>query len=267
MVLEKLPRAPGAGGPSADTVLDRSRVRPGDQVTGQVHVEGGDHDVDVEHIAVGLVTGVAAADTEFCRAAVCGPLRLAAGERRSVPFTVDVPWETPVTSVDGRHVPGMTLGTRTELSVAGAVAHTGLAPLHVTPLSSQDRVLDAFARLGFACAKGGLEHGRIQGLHQELPFFQELGFRPPEAHAGTVGEVGLSFVADRHHLAVVLEADRRDAAFGEGPEDFGRWIFPHETAIRTDWEGLVEGWLAELPAHASRRPHGLSGVTPTWMER
>ena len=267
MVLKKLPRALGAGGPGVDTVLERSRVRPGDQVTGQVHVEGGDHDVDVEHIAVGLVTGVAAGDTEFCRAAVSGPLRLAAGERRSIPFSVDVPWETPVTSVDGRHLPGMTLGTRTELSVANAVGHTDLDPLHVTPLTSQERVLAAFARLGFVCAKGDVGQGRIQGLHQELPFFQELGFRPPETRAGTVGEVGLSFVADRHHLAVVLEADRRGAAFGEGGDDFGRWIFPHETAIRTDWEGLVDGWLAELPAHASRRPQRVSGVTPMWMER
>ncbi|GIG68083.1 sporulation protein [Phytomonospora endophytica] len=240
MVFEKLPRAFGVGGPGVNTVLDRARMRPGDQVTGQVHLDGGDIDADVEPIALSLITWAEGGEVvEFHRADVCGPFRLAAGERRSIAFTFGVPWEAPLSGADG--------------PLVGVRAGEGdIDPLHVAPLPSQERVLDAFTRLGFTRAKAALEHGRVGGQHQELPFFAELGFRPPPGHTGAAGEVGLAFVADRHHLAVVLAADGRRGAAG----DFGRWIFPHETAIRTDWEGLVTDWLDELP---ERFPRTLSG--------
>ncbi|HEY1179420.1 MAG TPA: sporulation protein, partial [Phytomonospora sp.] len=91
-----------------------------------------------------------------------------------------------------------------------------------------------------------LERGRIHGLRQELPFYQEIEFHPPRQYAGRVGEVELTFVADAHHLAVVLEADRRGGVFGGGGDAFGRWVFPHEVASRTDWEGEIGRWLDEV---------------------
>ncbi|HEY1179862.1 MAG TPA: sporulation protein [Phytomonospora sp.] len=246
MVLDKLPRAFGAGGPAVRTVFDRAFVRPGDQVTGQLHLDGAGQDADVDPIALSLVTWAEGGEAvEFHRAEVCAPFRLGAGERRSIAFTFGVPWEAPLSDVDG---PG----------VGARVGDGAVEPLRVSPLPSQERVLDAFARLGFARERAGVEHGRVGGQHQELPFFTELGFRPPPGSTG-IDEAGLAFVADRHHLAVVLAADGRRG----GPDDFGRWIFPHETAIRTDWEGLVADWLTEVPVRASRT---LPAGGPTWME-
>ncbi|HEY1179659.1 MAG TPA: sporulation protein [Phytomonospora sp.] len=268
MVFKKMLRKLGVGGPSVDTVLDHGDVRPGEQVTGRVHVEGGDHDVAIDHVALSLVTRVEAesgdhefhAPVEFSRQLVSGPFALAAGQRHSIPFTVEVPWETPVTRVSGQHLHGMTLGVRTELAVAKAVDKGDLDPLSVTPLPSQERVLDALGRVGFSFRKADLEHGRVYGLHQELPFFQEIEFHPPRPFAGRIGEVELTFVADRHHLAVVLEADRRGGVFGGGGDDFGRWIFPHEVALRTDWEGMVDGWLTEVASRTGHHGHRAGGA-------
>lgn len=267
MVFKKMLRRLGVGGPSVDTVLDRGDVRPGGHLTGQVLVQGGDHDVEIEQIVLSLVTRVEVeggdhefnAAVEFARVTVSGPFALAAGEQRAIPFGFDVPWESPVTTVFGQHLRGMALGVRTELAVAKAVDKGDLDPLAVTPLPSQERVLDAFGQLGFSFKKADLERGRIYGLHQELPFFQEIEFHPPREYAGRVGEVELTFVADRHHLAVVLEADRRGGVFGEGGDSFGRWAFPHEVALRTDWEGEIGRWLNEVAARVPHQRHGHHG--------
>lgn len=267
MVFKKMLRAFGVGGPSVDTVLDRGHVRPGEQVTGQVHIRGGDHDVDIEHIALGLVTRVEVeghdseydSAVEFARVAVAGRFRLAAGELRSVPFTFGIPWETPVTTVFGQHLHGMTLGVRTELSVANAIDKGDLDPIQVVPLPSQEHVLNAFGQLGFGFRRADLERGRLHGVRQELPFYQEIEFHPPHAYAGRIGEIELTFVADPHHLAVVLEADRRGGMFGGGGDQFGRWVFPHETSLRTDWAGLLHGWLNDVAARGGHHGHGHHG--------
>src|ERR1043165_8179392 len=177
-------RAFGVGGPTVDTVLDRPRARPGETLTGTVHIKGGDHDVAIEGVALGLVTrvevesgdGEFGATTEFALLSVSGPFRLAAGEPRDIPFTFTVPFEAPVTHVLGRHLRGMTLGVRTELAVAKAVDKGDLDAVEIHPLSSQERVLEAFGALGFGFKKADLERGRIHGLRQELPFYQEIEF-------------------------------------------------------------------------------------------
>ena len=48
----------GLGGPSVDTVLTESNGRPGGTLTGHVNLVGGSHDVEIEHITLGLITRV-----------------------------------------------------------------------------------------------------------------------------------------------------------------------------------------------------------------
>lgn len=50
---------------------------------------------------------------------VGGGFRLAAEAELTVPFTVALPWETPITELHGQHL-GPVLGIRTELEIAGA---------------------------------------------------------------------------------------------------------------------------------------------------
>lgn len=127
MVFKKLLGAMGAGGPSVDTVLDGGAVAPGGILSGQVHLQGGGTDVEIEHIGLDLIARVEAEHEDgesegaavFDRFTVGGGFRLAAEERRSVPFRVALPWETPVTELYGQPL-GIVLGVRTELAVAGA---------------------------------------------------------------------------------------------------------------------------------------------------
>jgi sporulation-control protein len=250
VVFKKMMRAFGVGGPSVDTVLANPNTRPGLTLAGEVQVVGGDHDVTVEHIGLGLVTRVETGHgdglAEFLlRVPVSGPFRLAAGERRDIPFAFPMPWETPVTDVYGQRLHGMTMGVRTEVSVAKEVDKGDLDEVFVHPLPAQERILDAFAALGFRFARADLEQGTIYGVHQQLPFYQEIEFYPPPHLAGAINEVELTFVADPAGVEIVLEFDKRGGFLTPGHDAYGRFRVTHEEADTADWHSVVDAWVQE----------------------
>ncbi|MBB5855544.1 sporulation protein [Amycolatopsis umgeniensis] len=244
----------GVGGPSVDTVLDSPHAVPGEVITGQVRIQGGSSDAQIEEILLSLVTRVEvehgdherAGTAEFLRVSAGRKVKVTAGQLTTVPFQIALPWETPISAVGGRELPGMVVGVRTELVIAGAPDKGDLDPLLVGPLDSQDRVLEAFGELGFSFRSADVEAGRLHGVRQELGFFQEIEFFPPSRYAGRVSQVELTFVASPDELVVVLEADKRGGMFRSGGDSFGRFHVSHEEALRTDWTAAIDGWLAKV---------------------
>jgi sporulation-control protein len=253
VVFKKMMRAFGVGGPSVDTVLTNPNTRPGLTLDGQVQVIGGDHEVTIEHVALGLVTRVEVEghdseyDTtvEFHRLQVSGGFVLGKEERRDIPFQFPVPWETPVTDVYGQRLHGMTMGLRTELAVAKAVDKGDLDQVAVHPLPAQEKILEAFSRLGFRFARADLERGAIHGVRQTLPFYQEIEFYPPPHYAGAINEAELTFVTDPQGVEVILEFDKRGGFLSPGHDAYGRFRVDHTTVDATDWAAVVDGWVRQ----------------------
>ncbi|HEV7709644.1 MAG TPA: sporulation protein [Asanoa sp.] len=253
MVFKKMLGALGVGGPSVDTVLSNPNTRPGLPLSGQVNLTGGTGDVELAHITVGLVTRVEvetgggdhAAMGEFHRAAVAGRTRLAAGQQLSIPFQVDMPWETPVTDVFGQRLHGMTMGLRTEVAIDRAVDKSDLDPIAVHPLPVHERILEAFSGLGFRFKTADLEYGRIHGVHQTLPFYQEIEFWPAPQYGHGIAEVELTFVTNPHTVEVVLEFDKRGGMFTGGHDAYGRYTVPHSHAETANWTQVVDGWVRQ----------------------
>ncbi|WP_049569521.1 sporulation protein [Streptomyces sp. SBT349] len=263
MVFKRLLGSLGVGGPTVDTVLDGGPVVPGGTLSGQVHLEGGGADFDIEHVTLELVARVEAELQEgeaegvvvFERVAVGGGFRLAEGARHSVPFTVRVPWETPVTELHGQPL-DVALGVRTELAVAGARDKGDLDPLRVGPLPVQEAVLEALGRLGFGFTSADLEYGHIHGTGQQLPFYQEIELAPPPAYAYAVNEIEVTFLASPGGVEIVLEADKRGGLFTGGGDSAGRHAVGHESVGHTDWTGEVDAWIRQLVEHhAARAAH------------
>lgn len=263
MVFKKVLGALGIGGPSVDTVLADPLVQPGADLTGEVRITGGTHQVSIEHIALNLVTHVRSEHgpqtVQFHRAEVAGPFLLDAGEDKVVPFVLPLPWESPITDVYGHHLHGMNLGVRTELSVAKAIDKGDLDVFAVHPLPTQQKVLEAFSQLGFRFKKADVERGRIHGLNQQLPFYQEIEFYPPAQFAGQVNEVELTFVTSPDELVVVLEADKRGGFFSSGQDVFGRIHVTHEQAMATDWTAELSGWLHQIAERRHQHPGSQKG--------
>ncbi|WP_206797137.1 sporulation protein [Amycolatopsis sp. MtRt-6] len=249
MVFKKMLQKIGVGGVSVDTVLSDPRCRPGAPLTGEVRLTGGEADAEIEHIALSLATQVhndrgGRSQAEFHRVVVAGVTRLAAKEQRTIPFTVPLPWEAPVTEVSGRRLPGMELGLRTEVSIAKAVDKGDLDPVIVEPLPSQDAVLEGFGQLGFTFKSATVQQGHAYGVRQELPFFQQLDFSPSGQFGGRVQVVTLTLVTTPADVTVLLDADRHMGAFGAGGQ--GRFQATHEESAEQEWAARIHDWLAQV---------------------
>lgn len=244
-------RALGVGGPSVETVLNNPNARPGGYIEGQVQVVGGDHPTDIEAVSLALTTKVEVesgdseyeTSKEFHRQRITGPFRLESGQRFDIPFRFDVPFETPITELYGQHLHGMTMGLRTELEVARAVDKGDLDPVAIHPLPAQERILEGLVRLGFRFNRADVESGRIYGVEQSLPFYQEIEFYPPGQYANALNQLELTFIATPHYLQVVLEIDKRGGVFTEGQDAFGRFNVDYAEAEHTDFTAQLDGWL------------------------
>ncbi|MDT0269120.1 sporulation protein [Streptomyces sp. DSM 44915] len=260
MVFKRLLGALGVGGPSVDTVLDEGAVLPGGPLRGHVRLEGGDSDVEIEHITLELVARVEAEFEEgeqegyvtFERFTVGGGFRLGEGQHHSVPFAFQLPWETPITELYGQPL-GIVLGVRTELGVAGARDKGDLDALAVRPLPVQEAVLETLGQQGFGFTKADLELGQIHGTGQQLPFYQEIELTPSPAYAGAVNEVEVTFLASPGGVEIVLEADRRGGLFSGGHDAVNRHVVGHDSVAHTDWAAQVDAWMRQLVEfHANR---------------
>ncbi|MEU6944922.1 sporulation protein [Streptomyces sp. NPDC046316] len=267
MVFKRLLGSLGIGGPAVDTVLDPGTVTPGGSLTGQVHLKGGDADFTIEHITLELVARVEAEHEDgesegmvvFDRFTVGGNLRLAEGEQRSVPFTVSLPWETPITELYGQGL-GIALGVRTELGVADAKDKGDLDPLAVRPLPVQEAILEALGQLGFGFKSADLELGHIRGTGQQLPFYQEIEITPAPQYAHQVNEIEVTFLAGPAGMEVVLEADKRGGFLSEGHDAVNRYTVSHHGVEQVNWNAEAESWMRQLIEHrASYGSHSSYG--------
>ncbi|MCQ8827720.1 sporulation protein [Streptomyces malaysiensis] len=263
MVFKRALGSLGVGGPIVDTVLDRGPVRPGGEVRGQVRLRGGGSGCDIEHLALELVakveTGPGGEEHEggvvFDRLRLSGGFRLDAREYRDIPFTIHIPWETPLTELSGQPL-GPYLGVRAELAARGAKDHGDPEQLIVRPLPVQEAVLGALGRLGFGPIAADLRLGRIAGTGQKLPFHQEFELTPAPRYIHDMNEIALTLLTGPDGMEVVLEADKRGRLSPRpstphkplpgGPDAPGRHTVSHEGLEHRDWTGEVDSWIQAL---------------------
>ncbi|GAA2620688.1 sporulation protein [Actinomadura fulvescens] len=253
MVFKKLLQAAGVGGPEVETVLHNPNTAPGGTITGEVTIIGGKHDSDIIAVNLALKTRVEvesgdneySSNLEYAKLPIAGSFRLDDGARHTVPFQFPIPWEAPLTHFYGRALHGTTVGLATELEVARAVDATDLDPIAVHPLPAQERILKAFANLGFQFRNADCEKGRIWGVHQELPFYQEIEFYPPQQYARGIKQLEVTFVSYPTSMEVVLELDKRGGFVSEGHDAFARFTVDYATVEQANWEQQLDGFLQQ----------------------
>ncbi|GGT66684.1 MULTISPECIES: sporulation protein [Streptomyces] len=253
MGFKKLLASLGAGGASVETVLTEENVVPGGVVQGEVRIQGGSVDQQIEGLSVGLQARVEVEggdqevkqDMEFVKVRLGGAFEVKAGAVHVVPFGLEIPWETPVTTIAGQQLRGMNIGVTTELEIARAVDSGDLDPINVHPLPAQQAILDAFLQLGFRFKNADMERGHIRGTRQKLPFYQEIEFFPPQQYRG-LNQVEVSFVADDREMDVVLEMDKKPGLFSEGSDSFRAFKVGLNDFHTTDWAAYLNQWLADV---------------------
>ena len=253
MAFKKLLASLGAGGASVETVLTEVNVVPGGVVQGEVRIQGGSVNQNIEGLSVGLQAKVEVEsgdqeykqDIEFTKLQLGGAFELQAGAVHAVPFGLEIPWETPITAIAGQQLRGMNIGVTTELEIARAVDSGDLDPINVHPLPAQQAILDAFIQLGFRFKNADIERGHLRGTRQKRPFYPEIEFFPPSQYRG-LNQVELSFVADEHAMDVVLEMDKKPGLFSEGSDTFRSFQVGLHDYQATDWAAYLNQWLSEV---------------------
>ncbi|MGH8867404.1 MAG: sporulation protein [Actinomycetes bacterium] len=254
MGLGKLLAGLSAGGASVDTALDDPHTRPGGTLTGEVRLAGGDMSIEVQSVGIDLVVRaeVESGDADWTtgvpilRQPLHGGLRLDAGSRHALRFSLTVPWETPITAYGGWHLRGMDIGVRTDVAISRGVDKDDLDPVTVHPLPSQERVLAALDRLGFRFTHADCEVGRLPG--SSLPLYQEIELAPPSRYAGRINQLEVTFLARPDAMDVVLEADRRGGLLTEGRDALRRVRVEHAALDATDWERVLDEQVGQLAA-------------------
>lgn len=189
MVFKRL-KARFGGGTTVETTVHTPVAQPGGALEGVVDIVGGEFEQEIKYLALALVARVEVetddgehhADQSFAEQRVHGAFTLHPTERKSVPFFLHLPLETPFNVLGGRELPGVRIGVRTELEIAKSADKGDFDPIRVAPLPAQERILAAFERIGCRFRNSDLERGRIHGA--TLPFYQELEFAPPPSCPG-----------------------------------------------------------------------------------
>lgn len=263
-MFQKVMASLGQGGATVDALILDRNVRPGGTLHGEVLLVGGQVDQEVESLAVTVLARVErtghgsdgapeVVDMPFQNVQLSGRELVRAGAQIKVPFEVQLPWETPVTTVFGKYLTGMAVGLQTNLNLSRTVVDPqDVDAIPIEPLPAQHRILDAMSRIGFQFRSANLAQNRLDGADQQLPFFQEINFAPPQNFARIFNEVAVTFLARPRDVQVVLDVNKRvrvqkgGGLGGRGQSMLGMFVVEYAALGRTNWEQQIEGWLNEV---------------------
>ncbi|QMW24300.1 sporulation protein [Sandaracinobacteroides saxicola] len=177
----------GIGGAKLDAVLNQASVRPGERLTGTLNITAGEGGKSASHAEVKLMTRVERDDhlvnATIASVRIPGPIAL--DRNHSLPFAIDVPAHTPITSYGGRSI----VWVASELDVPMALDPSDIDRLEVTPSPEQANVIAAMEALGFRLWKTDVE---ARSAWFGRPFVQEFEFKPVQ-WGGRFDEIELVF--------------------------------------------------------------------------
>ena len=199
------------GGAKVDTRLTSESFVPGEQVSGEVHIIGGENTQEFGRIYLEVVTYYKHDDSVHEHAVahhdVEDHISVAPGEERAIPFSFALPHETPLS------LGHTSVSVKTGLEIPNAIDPSDTDEIRVTPTSMQQAVLDAAGSLGFHLQQVENEYNPRKGA--PLPFVQQLEFRPRgRRYAGHVEELELVLKQHAGELEVLVELDRRARSLG-----------------------------------------------------
>lgn len=261
MVFQKVLASFGSGGAQIDArILDRT-CHPGRPLRGEVQLIGGEVEQAINSLSVSLMARAQepvdrgqprTEDVVFGSQQLVGREMVYPGQQIRVPFEIALPWEMPISSFYGKPLAGIGVGLQTTLDIENAVADPiDLDAAAVEPLPAQKRVLDAVSKIGFVFRDAVLHKGKINGVNQTLPIYQEIGFNPSPRFAKVFTRMAVTFLSRADHTQVVLDVNKKvrvtKAGGFAGSQDFcGSFEVKHTDPNPPNWEQQIEGWLHEV---------------------
>lgn len=213
-MFKKILASVGIGAAKVDARLFDDTLMPGEAIAGEVHIIGGDVPQNVDDVYLYIVTeykqevddSTVTRECELVKYRLAERFSLQPRETKVMPFSVQLPYETPLTI---GHQP---VYLRTGLDISSAIDPKDKDYLQVRPHPLMQQVLNAVESLGFQLKEVDCEYSRHLG--SRYPFVQEFEFRPIGKYRGRLDELEVIFSLHADGLEVFLEIDRKARGFG-----------------------------------------------------
>ncbi|SFT00256.1 sporulation protein [Marininema halotolerans] len=229
----------GVGNAKVDTRLKQTQYRQGDYIEGEVYIQGGQVDQEIDEIYLYLV--VLYHHERNQQEYVMEEYRLsevftiAPRETRVIPFDFRLPFDTPVTTG------GCPVYLKTGLDIKRAIDPDDTDGIEVLPHPLIEKVLSAVEKVGFQLVDIDFEFENYYSRH---PFIQEFEFRPTGDLSGVLDEVEVMFYIGEKEIEVILQLDRKATDLMSSLEE--ALDLDHRTLRLTVHEQDVVGGTEEL---------------------
>lgn len=195
----------GIGGATVDTVFPRAKCSPGDTVTADVELYGGETTQEIEGIYFDLKTRLSeGADDErvIGEFTVDETITLSPDEEQTIPADIHLPRWAPLTQN------AVSVWVETGLDIDWAKDPTDEDQIEIVPDEYTATLFTAVEELGFALQGSTLSETPYL---DDRPFAQKFAFRPTESQfAPDLDDLRLTIMPRADDLRVFLELDRRD---------------------------------------------------------
>lgn len=214
---DKMFASVGIGAAKVDTILTNDRLIAGDEVSGKVVIQGGKVEQDIDEIYLKVITSYERErdDKKFREECVVGKYRLTerftigVNEKKEVPFSFDLPIDTPVSYGKTR------VWVETGLDIKNAIDPSDRDYIDVHPSTLMSQLLNAVTDLGFRLREVDCEAAPYQ-LKRRLPFVQEFEFVATKGEfRGRLDELEVVFLeTNQDRMEIFLQVDRRPTGLG-----------------------------------------------------
>lgn len=206
----------GLQGVTVETRLQNPNLQAGETLHGEISFKGGSSDKEINGLYLQLMTmaEVESGDHEFNQALVLqewlvnSRFLLPAHQAHSFPFSIQLPFETPITEVACRRN-GARVWIQTHMDVDWGLDATDRDYLKVLPTAAMQSFLQAMQQCGFVLSTVDVEKGQLtaRNFRSTIGCYQELEFVSSHMFSG-FNEVEVSFVAEAQQTHIMLEIDR-----------------------------------------------------------
>ena len=206
----------GLQGVTVETRLQNPNLQAGETLHGEISFKGGSSDKEINGLYLQLMTmaEVESGDHEFNQPLVLqewlvnSRFLLPAHQAHSFPFSIQLPFETPITEVACRRN-GARVWIQTHMDVDWGLDATDRDYLKVLPTAAMQSFLQAMQQCGFILSTVDVEKGQLtaRNFRSTIGCYQELEFVSSDMFSG-FNEVEVSFVAEAQQTHIMLEIDR-----------------------------------------------------------
>lgn len=207
----------GVGGAKVDTKLEKSEYTAGEMMQGIVEIIGGsiEQQIDAIYLTVNTTYIREANDRKYTDIAaiqkykVTEPFTIAANEKKVIPFSMNLPVDTPITYGSTR------VWVSTGLDIKNSVDPTDKDYITVRPTRLAGHILEAVEQLGFKIRKVECEKASHK-LGSRYPFVQEFEFVPTNGvYRAQLDELEILFLSQSAQSAeILMQVDRRARGLG-----------------------------------------------------